>query len=82
MTVRRTEKPRSTVRACGAENKPLKRKSPQKRLQSVSESLRLFSSNRVCACCGMLHNPDYDLYGTVFECASRLWFIDWYSLER
>ena len=51
------------------------KKSPQKRLQSVSESLRLFSSNRVCACCGMLHNSDYDLCGTENGCASRLRFL-------
>ena len=42
LTVWRRSKPHRVVRACGAENKPLKRKSPQKRLQSVSESLRLF----------------------------------------
>ena len=52
---------------------PLKRKSPQKRLQSISESLRfVFSSNRVCSDCGMLHNTDYDLCGTERECANRL----------
>ena len=74
LTVWRTEMPHSTVRACGVENWPLKRKSPQKRLQSVSESLRLFSSNRVCADCGMLHNSDYDLCGTENGCAIRLMF--------
>ena len=73
LTVWRTEMPHSTFRACGAENLPLKRKSPQKRLQSVSESLWLFSSNRGCTCCGMLHNSYSDLCGTEIECANRLW---------
>ena len=36
----------------------------------------LFSSNRVCACCGMLHNSDYDLCGTENGCASRLRLIE------
>ena len=41
--LRRTEKSIRAVQACGAENfNRLKRKDPQKRLQSVSESLRLF----------------------------------------
>ena len=43
----------------------------------VSESLRLFSFNRVCACCDMLHNSDYDLRGTENECAGRPWFLDY-----
>ena len=72
LTVRRTDKPHSTVRACGAEKLTAEKKSPQKRLQSVSESLRLFSSNRVCDCCGILHNSDYDLCGTENRCAGRL----------
>ena len=38
----RTEMPHRAVRACGAENLTDKKTSPQKRLQSVSESLRLF----------------------------------------
>lgn len=43
-------------------------------MQGVSESLRLvFSFNKVCACCGMLHNSDYDLRGTECECTNRLW---------
>ena len=33
-------------------------------LEEGKKGLRLFSSNRVCACCGMLHNSDYDLIST------------------
>ena len=48
-------------------------KSSQKRLQGVSESLRLvFYSIRVCADCGMFHNAKLDLCGTVYRCANRL----------
>lgn len=65
--------PHSTIQTCGAEKQPLKRKSPQKRLQSVSESLRLFCSNRICAFCGMLHNAESDLCETEIRCASRLY---------
>ena len=35
-----------------------------------------FSFLRVCACCGMLHNSDYDLCGTENRCANRLRLIE------
>ena len=35
--------------------------------------LAVIRFNRVCACCGMLHNSDYDLCGTENRCANRLW---------
>lgn len=35
----------------------------------------MFSSISVRADCGMLHNSDYDLCGTGFECAIRLWLL-------
>lgn len=48
------------------------------------KALRAFSKgfsfginpNRVSVFGGMLHNSDYDLCGTVFKCANRLWVID------
>ena len=42
----------------------------------------MFSSNRVRADCGMLHNFDYDLCGTGFECAIRLWFIERFDAQE
>ena len=44
LTVWRTEMPHRAVQSCGAENFIAEKKSPQKRLQSVSESLQLFVS--------------------------------------
>ena len=45
------------------------KKKPQKRRRFRAAVIR---SIRVCACCGMLHNSDYDLCGTENGCASRL----------
>ncbi len=71
-TLRRTRKPHRAVQSCGAETLLLKRKNPQKRLQSVSKSLRLFVSIRVFVWCGMFHNAEMDLRGTENRCANRL----------
>jgi hypothetical protein len=41
-----------------------KEKALRNAYKSISEGLRLFSSNRVCACCGVPHNAYSDLCGT------------------
>ena len=58
------------------------KKSPQKRCRVRStktaerfRELAVIRFNRVCACCGMLHNAYSDLCGTENGCASRLWFL-------
>ncbi|WP_418821383.1 hypothetical protein [Ruminococcus sp.] len=56
MTVWRTEKLHSTVRACGAENLTAEKKKPSETLTERFRELAAIRFNRVCACCGMLHN--------------------------
>ena len=72
MTVWQTEKPHRAVRACGAEKLTAEKKKPSGTLTERFRELAVIRFNRVCACCGMLHNSDYDLCGTEISCASRL----------
>ena len=48
------------------------KKKPSETLTERFRELAVIRFNRVCACCGMLHNSDYDLCGTENGCASRL----------
>ena len=48
------------------------KKKPSETLTERFRELAVIRSIRVCACCGMLHNSDYDLCGTECECANRL----------
>ena len=48
------------------------KKKPSETLTERFRELAIIRSIRVCACCGMLHNSDYDLCGTENGCASRL----------
>ena len=78
LTFRRTEVPIALPDL--AERKT---KSPQKRLQSVFESLWLvFSFNRVCAYCDMLHNTNFELCGMVFKRANRLCLICYFIYQQ
>lgn len=71
--LRRTEMPLRAVRACGAENLPSEKKRPEKCLcEQISGLCELFSSKRVCCHCGVHHNDDMDLCGTVCRCSNRL----------
>lgn len=71
--LRRTETPLRAVRACGAENQPPEKKRPEKCLcEQISVLCELFSSKRVCCHCGVRHNADMDLCGTVCRCSNRL----------
>ena len=49
------------------------KKKPSETLAERFRELSVICFNRVCACCGMLHNSDYDLCGTENRCAIRLW---------
>jgi len=70
--------PHSTVRACGAENLTAEKKKPSETLIERFRELAVICSNRVCGCCGMRHNSDYDLCGTENRCASRLYTYELY----
>ena len=49
------------------------KKKPSETLTERFQELAVIRFNRVCACCGMLHNAYSDLCGTEIRCASRLW---------
>ena len=76
MTVSGTGQPHSAVRACGAENLTAEKKKPSETLTERFRELAVIRSIKVCACCGMLHNSDYDLCGTENGCANRLRFLE------
>ena len=48
------------------------KKKPSETLTERFRELAVIRFNRVCACCGMLRNSDYDLCGTEIRCAIRL----------
>ena len=52
------------------------KKKPSETLTERFRELAVSCSVKVCANCSMLHNFDYDLYGTVFEYAIRLYIKD------
>lgn len=52
------------------------KKKPSETLTERFRELAVIRSNRVCSCCGMLHNSDYDLCGTENRCANRLWLSE------
>lgn len=52
---------------------PSEKKRPEKCLcEQISGLCELFSSKRVCCHCGVHHNDDMDLCGTVCRCSNRL----------
>jgi len=57
------------------------KKKPSETLTERFRELAVIRFNRVCVCCGMLHNSDYDLCETENGCASRLWFLNYLSLR-
>ncbi len=78
MTVWRTEMSLRAVHRCGAENLTAEKKKPSETLTERLRELAVIRSIRVCACCGMLHNSDYDLCGTENRCANSLRLYEMY----
>ena len=58
--------------SCVAENLTAEKKKPSETLTERLRGLAVIRFNRVCACCGMLHNSDYELCGTENVCSNRL----------
>ena len=81
--LRRTKMPLRAVRTCGAEiTTTAENKKSSEMLTERFRELAVIRFNRVCVWCGMCHNVEMDLCGTVCECVNRLWFVNYSQIKK